>query len=186
MNGGARGFSTSIYVKDKASFEECKRLLKLQGLSLSEEIMNFVLRRRDELKGGSGQSMGEGVDYQSLKARYSKLVSEVARKKDELSEMPYFHEANDLLAGLGLKKDFSNADELTPQFMVAWKGDVDFMQEYVTLVELARDKRQAERRLREIRTGSKKEDPGAPKAEEQHVFSEIDPSQCREIVPVCP
>ena len=95
-------------------------------------------------------------------------MNRVAKKDEQLKEKPCYHEANDLLAGLGLKKDFSNADELIPKFMAAWKGDVDFMQEYVTLVELARDKRNAERRLREIRTRSKKEDPElSPKDEEQ-------------------
>ena len=180
-----RGFSTSIYVTDKKAFEECKRLLKLQGLSLSEEIMGFVLKRRDELK-GNGSSQSTSADYQRLKVRYSDLVSKVAKKDAELKEIEiHYHEANDLLAGLGLKKDFSNANELIPQFISAWKGPVEFMHEYLSLVELARDKRETEQLLRTLRSGSTKENPRMPpKAEEQPALSEIDPSQCRDIIPV--
>lgn len=164
-----RGFSTSIYVTDKKAFEECKRLLKLQGLSLSEEIMSFVLRRRDELK-GNGTSQSTSVDYQRLKLRYSELVRKVAKKDDELTTItPYYSEANDLLAGLGLKKDFSNASELIPQFISAWKGPVEFMHEYLSLVELARDKCETERLLRTLRLGSTKEDPLSPKDEEHRL-----------------
>jgi ribosomal protein L44E len=117
--------------------------------NISQEVDDFLKKRAEEL---TGQSIGEGADYGSLKAKYSELVNKVAKKDAELKEItPYYHEANTLLAGLGLKKDFSNADELIPQFTSAWKGRVEFMHEYVSLVELARDKRQAERRLSTIR-----------------------------------
>lgn len=149
----------TLYLDD-ASFEQLQKL----SPNISQEVDGFIRKRVEEL---TGKSIGEGVDYEGLRSKYSELVNRTARKDAQLKEKPCYHEANDLLAGLGLKKDFSNADELVPKFLAVWRGDVDFAEEYVTLVELAAEKRQAERRLREIRTRSKKEDPGAPKTEEQ-------------------
>jgi hypothetical protein len=88
MSERPEAFSTSLYVTDKAAYEECKRLLKLQGLSLSEEIMNFVLRRRDELKGnGSTES---GIDssrrFEELKSQHFQLGQKNDRFKSVLQE----------------------------------------------------------------------------------------------------
>jgi hypothetical protein len=168
----------TLYLSDEP-FEQLQKL----SPNVSQEVDGFIRKRVEEL---TSQSIGEGANYEGLKAKHSELVNKVARKDAQLKQkMPDHHEANELLAGLGLLKDFSNADELIPQFMVAWKGNVDFMQEYVTLVELARDKRQTERLLRTIRSGSKKEDPRlSPKDEQQHPSSEVNASQCRAIVPV--
>ena len=76
-------FSTSLYVTDRKAFEECKRLLKLQGRSLSEEIMDFVLRRRDELKGnGSTESSGDSTRrFEELKAQHFQLGQKVDKFK---------------------------------------------------------------------------------------------------------
>jgi hypothetical protein len=84
----AKGFSTSIYVTDKQAFEECKRLLKLQGRSLSEEIMGFVVRRLDELRGTvePGTSDEEASrKYEDLKDKHSKLRALYRKRLKELS-----------------------------------------------------------------------------------------------------
>jgi hypothetical protein len=86
-------FSTSLYVTDKAAYEECKRLLKLQGLSLSEEIMNFVLRRRDEMKGnGSTESSGDSTRrFEELKATHFQLGQKVDKFKTVLQEKKVYN-----------------------------------------------------------------------------------------------
>lgn len=87
-NEKPKGFTTSIYVTDKASFEECKRLLKLQGRSLSEEIMDFVLKRLAELKGtGSTESSIDSTRrFEELKAQHFQLGQKADKFKAALEE----------------------------------------------------------------------------------------------------
>jgi hypothetical protein len=151
-----KGFSTSIYVTDRQAFEECKRLLKLQGRSLSEEIMDFVLRRLDELRGVKHDTSVEEADrYSELKDRHSRLVCQLDKMQKRLKaqSVPY-DEADELLAAVGARSDLSNCDEVIPKFMLAWKGSQEFMHEYITLVEVAREKKEVETRLRELRSRS--------------------------------
>jgi len=151
-----KGFSTSIYITDRQAFEECKRLLKLQGRSLSEEIMYFVLRRLDELRGTVDPSASieeTGKRYEKLKDRYSCLVEQVAKMLKRLEEWKeLLDEADNLFDSLGLKPDLSNlTKEMISKFMLAWRGNQEFMHEYITLVEVAREKKEVETRLREMR-----------------------------------
>jgi hypothetical protein len=82
-------FSTSLYVTDRKAFEECKRLLKLQDRSLSEEIMEFVLRRRDELK-GTGSSTESGIEsgrrFEELKAQHFQAGQKTDKLQSVLEE----------------------------------------------------------------------------------------------------
>jgi len=155
----------TLYLTD-GPFEELQKL----SPNISQEVDGLIRKRLEEL---TGHSMREDVDYEGLKAKYSELSSKVAKKDLELKEIsPLYHNANVLIHSLGLKGDFSNADELIPQFISAWKDDAEFMHEYITLVELARDKRQTERLLRTIRSGpGSKTDGGKVQV-------------CRAIVPV--
>jgi hypothetical protein len=153
----ARGFSTSIYVTDKQAFEECKRLLKLQGRSLSEELMGFVLRRLDELRGtvNPGTSDEEASrKYEDLKDKHSKLRAQYKKRLKDLSTSSEFQKANELLRGVGLLADLSNAADIIPKFIAEWKKthtDVGFMHEYVSFVELAVKKMQLEQKLDQLR-----------------------------------
>jgi hypothetical protein len=169
----------TLYLTDEA-FEE----LQKRSPNISQEVDGFIRKRVQEL---NGHAIGEDPDYEGLKVKYSELVSKVAKKDEQLKEKkPNYHNACELLADLGLKADFSNADELIPQFMSAWKGDVEFMHEYVTLVELTQDKRQTERILRTIRSRPKDPEPSTMD-KEQRAATEVDSSQPRPIVSVaCP
>jgi hypothetical protein len=69
-----------------------------------------------------------------------------------------------LLVQLGLKRDFSNVDELIPKFVSSWKGDMSFMHEFLNLVDLARDKKTAEQALTLMRSGSVKAEPSQVRA----------------------
>lgn len=58
------------------------------------------------------------------------------------------------------RADLSNAADMIPKFIVAWPkthADQGFMHEYISLVELARDKKQVEQRLSELRTAGEPE-----------------------------
>jgi vacuolar-type H+-ATPase subunit I/STV1 len=163
MSEKTRGFSTSIYVSDRQAFEECKRLLKLQGRSLSEEIMNFVLRRLDDLRGTVrlDTSDEEGSrKYEELKAKHKKMQDDFDRRKEKLKEHEDYWKAIEMLRTFGMLADMSDTDEIIPKFTAAWPKthtDQGFMHEFISLVELSRDKKQVEQRLSELRTASEHE-----------------------------
>jgi hypothetical protein len=151
-------------VTDKQAFEECKRLLKLQDRSLSEEIMGFVLRRLDELRGTvkPGTSDEEASrKYEELKAKHKKMQDDFARRNEELKKHEDYLKADEMLGDLGLLQDLSNAPDIIPKFTAAWTKthDQGFMHEYISLVELCRDKKQVEQRLSELRTAAGKPEP---------------------------
>lgn len=164
-----RGFSISIYVTDKKAFEECKRLLKLQGRSLSEEIMNFVLKKLGELKGTGESGQDKKGRLQQLKEEYDDLVVKTVKLERQLKTSNDFEEATALLLELGMKKVLSNVDEVIPKFVSAWKGDESFMHQVLNLAELARDKNRALQALTIMRSA----EPVKP-----------EPSQVRDTVPV--
>jgi hypothetical protein len=86
----SKGWSTSIYVKDKASFQELKRLLKLQGLSLSEEIAEFVSKRLIGLKGNGSSTQDSSRLFEELKAKHFQLSQKIDRLKSVLVENKVF------------------------------------------------------------------------------------------------
>lgn len=148
-------FSFGFTVKVRTNFSLEKDVLsrfKKLVPNMSQEVEVFMSQRIIELSGSDEN--GRRLRYEELKNQYNKLVREVAKKDAELAATPYYHEANDLLAGLGLKKDFSNADELIPKLTKQWKGPAEFLHEYISLVELARDKRVVERELTQLRSQS--------------------------------
>jgi hypothetical protein len=79
-------FSTSLYVTDRKAYEECKRLLKLQGLSLSEEIMDFVLKRLAELRGQASSTKDSSIDYETLSRKHVALSQEKVRLEKLLQD----------------------------------------------------------------------------------------------------
>lgn len=152
-----KGFTTSIYVTDREAFEEYKRLLKLQGKSLSEEIMDFVHRRLDELRGTVNPSASDeetARKYKDLKKTHTSQEDEFKKMVEKLHKDPEYQGASELWGDLGLLKDLSNLAEIIPKFIAAWKKthvDLGFMHEYVSLLELALEKKQVEQKLDELR-----------------------------------
>ena len=81
------------------------------------------------------------------------LVGQVEKLENRLErQSDAFDQANRLLGELGVKSDLSNAGEVIPKFLVAWKGSQEFMHEYISLIEVAEKKKQVETRLRELRS----------------------------------
>lgn len=173
-------FFFRVYMKVRTNFSLEKDVLKrFKQLvpNMSEEVEGFMSRRIIELSGSDEN--GRRARYEELKNQYNKLLRDVAKKDAELAGItPHYHEANDLLAGLGLKKDFSNADELIPKLTKQWKGPAEFLHEYISLVELARDKRVVERELTQLRSQS----IAVPEATREPEVPEVVP--CTAIMPV--
>jgi len=173
-----KGFSTSIYVTDRQAFEECKRLLKLQGTSLSEEIMGFVLRRLDELRGtvGLGTSDEEaGRKYEELKVKHKKMQDDLDRRKEKLKEHEDYWKAIEMLRTLGMLANMSNTEEVIPKFTAAWTkthADQGFMHEFISLVELSRDKKQVEHGLSELRKPAMATEPETPQQNKEKPLAE--------------
>jgi hypothetical protein len=93
----SKGWTTSIYVKDKASFQELQRKLKEQGRSLSEVMGEFTSKTLAEFKGaadgGAGTVEEAQIRYVSLKQQYSKLLAETAKSNHWLKEQGLFDPA---------------------------------------------------------------------------------------------
>jgi hypothetical protein len=121
--------------------------------SVSAEFNEFMRRRVAELEGRPEDFSG---DYGELKKKHSTLYSRVSRKEVDLREgaPEAFAKANESLAQLGMKADLSNADQIIPKLVGAWTGEQDFLHEYISLVELSREKRKVEHRLSEMRTSN--------------------------------
>jgi hypothetical protein len=88
-------FSTSLYVTDKVAYEECKRLLKLQGRSLSEEIMAFIIRRRDQLKGNGSSTESSGRMFDQLKGEHFQLGQKIDKLRNVLDDKKVFYQYRD-------------------------------------------------------------------------------------------
>jgi uncharacterized coiled-coil DUF342 family protein len=148
----AKGFSTSIYVTDREVFEECKRLLKLQGRSLSEEIMDFVLKRLNELRGTVNPDASEeeaNRQYEELKAEHTTLFYQARKMAQRLQELhkEWYDDATVLIGQMGLRKDLSNAQDIIPKFIEAWDGSKSFLQEFLSMIEVAVSEKRVEERL---------------------------------------
>jgi hypothetical protein len=131
----------------REAYEQFKKLVP----SVSAEVDIFIRKRVAELQGGQ-TTEDRDANYNAVKSKYEDLMIKTVRLERKLKASKYFQEATDLLLELGLKKDLSNADELVPLFMKAWKGDESFMHEFLNLVELARDKKRALQALTVMRS----------------------------------
>jgi hypothetical protein len=143
---------------DVQLLRDFKASVKLQGRTLADELNELFRRRLDELRGTvkPGTSDEEaGRKYEELKAKHAVLFNQVKKMVERLKESSEsrenFENAKELLIKLSMKADFSNAQDVIPMFIEAWKGDQDFLHEYLSLVEAAVNKRQVEKLLISMR-----------------------------------
>lgn len=82
-----------------------------------------------------------------IRLKYTLIVSKIRKLERYLRRSKRFEEACRLIFDLGLKKDFTNADELIPKFMVLWEADMTslrdttFFFKFIYLVDLIRDEK---------------------------------------------
>jgi|GEM_PF-4695454 len=167
--------STSLYVTDWKAYEECKRLLKLQDRSLSEEIMDFVLRRRDELKGnGSTESSGDSTRrFEELKATHFQLGQKTDKLRTVLQEKKvydgYVKKFGEILGydpGSSWSMDecvdvivkfmTHGSDDVwkraETRFLMSCRADGGIVHTFLDYLENARERRRVGRKLLELRT----------------------------------
>jgi hypothetical protein len=144
---------------DKTLLKELKAAIKQSGGIVADELNELFRRRLAEFRGvgvdPNSSNEEAGRRYEKLKARHTMLVDQVDRLQKQLRKFnggeDTYDEACELLNSVGIKADYSNADEVIPKFIQSWKGSREFIHEYISLAELVRDKKQVEARLDEVR-----------------------------------
>jgi hypothetical protein len=107
----------------------------------------------------------ETMGYAELKSNHAKLVKEVDNLEKQIRKQKVYDQLEELAGKVGLDfDDFKNIDQVAPKLLKEWKqqdlgGSLiplpEHMHQFITLIELARDKREIEAKLTEIRLSGK-------------------------------
>jgi hypothetical protein len=125
------------------------------GRSVSEEINEFMVRRLAELK-GEADKYRETLDYEALKRRFAKVVDEVEKLSNKLRRLGYYEDLKTLAFDLGLDfSDLHNLSEIAPKILAKWDGPSEYAHLFISLAETAKEKRELEKKLKEIRLSLK-------------------------------
>ena len=105
------------------------------------------------------------MGYAELKSNHAKLVREVDNLEKQIRKQKVYDQLEELAGKVGLDfDDFKNIDQVAPKLLKEWKqqdlsGSLiplpEHMHQFITLIELARDKREIEAKLTEIRLSGK-------------------------------
>jgi len=104
------------------------------------------------------------MDYAELKSNHAKLVKEVDNLEKQIRKQKVYDQLEELAGKVGLDfDDFSNIDQVAPRLLKEWEEQdlggliplPEHMHQFITLIELARDKRRIEAKLTEIRLSGK-------------------------------
>ena len=137
-------------------YQRLKDLLRTRfGKPISQELDEFIARRLAELEGTQVQgAQATSDEYEDLKRKHLSLIKDADAIRKRLVKMKVYDKLEELVEKLGLNfEDFSNVDEVAPKLLGEWK-DAEEAHEFITLIETVREKRQVERRLAEIRSGT--------------------------------
>lgn len=180
-------FSTSLYVTDRKAFEECKRLLKLQGKSLSEEIMDFVLKRLAELKGSTSSTRDSSIDHEALSRKHVALSQEKAKLEKLLKDSGSYDRFMDVIREILARRYNENVDKYEKMKLEAHlsggpetakfqetvrlvleagkkKGDTEGATNFVRLMQLIRQQKTIQE---ELNMDILKPEPEEPKQKEE-------------------
>lgn len=154
-NKRSRGNLPRSFYVDMEVYSELKSLLAQLGRSMSEEINEFMVRRLAELKGETDKYR-ESLDYGVLKRRFAKVVDEVEKLSNKLKRLGYYEDLRTLAFELGLDfGDLHNLSEIAPKILAEWDGPSEYAHIFISLAETAKEKRELEKKLKEIRLSSK-------------------------------
>ena len=144
------GKATTVYLEYEP-YQKLKRLLKARfGKPVSQELNEFIIRRVAELEGTQVQINAD--EYEDLKRKHFKLAKDVDVIEKRLDAKKVYDRLVALAQKVGLDFDgLRNVDEIAPKLLRDWDGTATDSEMFVTLLETAREKRQVERRLAEIR-----------------------------------
>jgi len=144
------GIAKCIYL-DPDIYERFKQVVYARGGKVGPEINEFMKRRIAELEGEAAPTFNL-AEYRLLKRRYGKLAKEVDNLKKRLTKRKAYELLRNLVNKLGLDFDnYSNIGEVAHSLREEWDGSTTDLNEFITLLETAGEKRQFERRLEEIR-----------------------------------
>jgi len=145
-SGGAR----TLYIEDDV-WERIQELVRLGYAKNASQLVNRLLAESFNKISGS---KGLGLSYETLKSRHLSLAHSVISLQNKLKKVygPQFRELYGLAKSLGLETTtLSNVDSIAPKLMSLWKGHPTPLHLFITLLEKAKEKREIEKKLREIR-----------------------------------
>jgi len=144
----------TLYVEDDVQ-TRFKQIMLQEKSSASQKIEDYMKNYINECEGKPAVEQGtSAANYESLKQQHTKLVTDADRLYNRLEKTKQFDDLADFAKKLGLNEAYTNIIELAPTMLEKWyaKGGLkEDMHQFITFLELLRDKRQAEARLEEVR-----------------------------------
>ena len=143
----ANGVYRTFYV-DGTVYHRAKQLAWKLGKPIGELINDYLRQLAEKLEGKSP----ELDDYESLKRQYAKLVEDTKRYVKMLKDTGSFETMHNLAVEYGL--DFNsmhNADEVAAKLLETADIPEEALHTYISLLEVAKKKREVGRKLTEIR-----------------------------------
>ena len=133
------------------SYQKLRNLLAPKPIS--EEIDEFIKRRIAELE-RKEPAQFDLNEYEDLKRKHNKLLGEADAVRKRLKQKrKVYDRLNELADKLGLDfNDVHNAGEVAPKLLKQWDGSPEDAHQYVTLMEITREKWKVEQSLAEVRT----------------------------------
>jgi predicted CopG family antitoxin len=137
---------------EREVYARLKAVLAVQGKSISEEVNDLLKKRLAEFEGMQQKPLQGFVDYEALKRQHIRLSEETIRLTGALRKMGVYEELKELAQSLGLDfENLSNAEEIAAKLLKSWNGLKAHAHLFITLLETAKQKKEVERKLEEIR-----------------------------------
>ena len=149
---GRIGRATTIYIEHE-NYMKLRRLIAPKPIS--QEINEFVRRRVAELE-GQPLAVIDADQYEYLKNRHNKLMKDAEALLKALEKVydRFCDHANEL------RLDFDgylNLDDVVPRLLgEASNEDTHHMHQFITLLEIAREVKEVEAKMADIRTSKEK------------------------------
>ena len=129
--------------------QKLKRLVNPKPISV--EVRELIQKRIAELEGRDPNSVNP-EEYEALKLKHIKLVDYAEAIERLLRRQGVYKELMQLAHNLGLVwKDLRNLGEVTPKILDEWEGSPAQAHQFITMLEKAREIKNVERKLAEIR-----------------------------------
>jgi len=143
---------TTLYLEWE-TYQRFKDAVSRVGKSASQEINDYIRRRLAELEGEGGEQPGVDVkEYEDLRSRHGKLAREMDSVEKRLRKRKVYEDLLDLAGELGLDAEtFSNLYKVIDSLLERWDGTKEDLHQFITYLELAKEKREIEHNLEEIR-----------------------------------
>ena len=129
-----------------------KNVKEREGKNGSQRLQEFIDDYNAKYN-ARGEQQVNLEEYASMKRQYGKLVKDIEaqeqllHKKKVLKELVDFAQSEEI--GLDLK-DLHNFDQtIAPKLLLAWTKDIGLMHQFITLLEVKREKLELEAKITE-------------------------------------